>query len=353
MSRIDELSAELCPDRVEFKELGAVAAYSDTRVAASRVSGETFVGVDNLRPNQAGGTASEYVPTAGNLTEYRAGDVLIGNNRPYLKKIWLATNNGGCSGDVLAVRINHSYRDALAPEFLFRLLSSEAFFAYDMQHAKGGKMPRGSRPVILKYRIPVPPLEVQREIVRVLDTFTELEAELEAEQEARRRQYAHYWKPLLTSRGGWSTTTVGEAAEVFDGPHATPKKTESGPWYLSISSLKNGRFDLTESAHLSEAEFPTWTRRVTPRVGDTLFSYETRIGQAASWVREEPAALGRWMGLPRPRKGVIDPRFLTLVYLGPQFQALIESKTVRGSTVDRIPIADVASWELSIPPLAE
>jgi type I restriction enzyme S subunit len=133
------------------------------------------------------------VPTVGNLTEYRVGDVLIGNIRPYLKKIWLATNNGGCNGDVLAVRINEPYRTTLTPEFLYRLLSSEAFFAYDMQHAKGAKMPRGSKSMILKYRIPVPPLEVQREIVRILDHFTGLEAELEA----RRRQYAYYRDSLL------------------------------------------------------------------------------------------------------------------------------------------------------------
>lgn len=200
MSRIDELIAELCPNGVPYRALGDVAAYSDTRVPASIVDGETFVGVDNLRPNQAGRTVSEYVPIAGNLTEYRVGDVLIGNIRPYLKKIWLATNIGGCSGDVLAIRINDSYHGLLVPEFLFRLLSSEAFFAYDTQHAKGGKMPRGSKSMILKYRIPVPPLEVQREIVRILDTFTTLEAELEA----RRRQYAHYRDSLLTFPEGGS-----------------------------------------------------------------------------------------------------------------------------------------------------
>ncbi len=49
----------------------------------------------------------------------------------------------------------------------------------------------------------------------------------------------------------------------------------------------------------------------------------------------------------------MDPRFLTLVYLGPQFQALIRAKTVAGSTVDRIPIAHMASWALEIPPLEE
>lgn len=83
------------------------------------------------------------------------------------------------------------------PEFLYRLLASDVFFSYNMQHAKGAKMPRGSKDAILKYRIPIPPIEVQREIVSVLDTFTKLEAELEAELEARRRQYQYYRDALL------------------------------------------------------------------------------------------------------------------------------------------------------------
>lgn len=84
-----------------------------------------------------------------------------------------------------------------------------------------------------------------------------------------------------------------------------------------------------------------------------MFSYETRIGQAAYWDWDEPAALGRRMGLLRPRETVVDPRFLTLVYLGPQFQRLIEANTVRGSTVDRIPIGDMRAWEILIPSLTE
>lgn len=157
MSRIEALIAERCPNGVEFRELGQVTIYSDTRISALSVDAETFVGVDNLLANQAGRTASTYVPTVGNLTEYRRGDILIGNIRPYLKKIWLATNTGGCSGDVLAVRITETHQTQLMPEFLYRILSSDAFFTFDMKHAKGAKMPRGNKAMILKYRVPIPP----------------------------------------------------------------------------------------------------------------------------------------------------------------------------------------------------
>ncbi|MFC5290025.1 restriction endonuclease subunit S [Actinokineospora guangxiensis] len=146
---------------------------------------------------------------------------------------------------------------------------------------------------------------------------------------------------------------IGSLATVFDGPHATPKKTEAGPWFLSISSLREGRLDLAESAHLSEADFAKWTRRVTPEEGDLLFSYETRLGAAALMPSGVRACLGRRMGLLRPNKERVDQRFLLYAYLGPDFQQEISARAVRGATVDRIPIAEIATWPLRVPPLSE
>lgn len=149
----------------------------------------------------------------------------------------------------------------------------------------------------------------------------------------------------------WETVAVREVADVFDGPHATPGKTDEGPWYLSISSLNNGRFDFVQSAHLSEADLPRWTKRVAPRSGDTLFSYETRLGEAAYWEHNVEAALGRRMGLLRPKAGKVEPRYLSYAYLGPQFQEVIRQKTLHGATVDRIPVGDMPSWPLLLPSL--
>lgn len=149
----------------------------------------------------------------------------------------------------------------------------------------------------------------------------------------------------------WKTTRIRDVAEVYDGPHATPKKVEKGPWYLSISSLRRGQLDLSKSVHISELDFPKWTRRVAPQVGDTLFSYETRLGQAAYWALEAEAALGRRMGLLRPKRGLIEPRYLCYAYLGPQFQEVIRQHTLSGATVDRIPVGEMPNWPILLPSL--
>jgi type I restriction enzyme S subunit len=142
-------------------------------------------------------------------------------------------------------------------------------------------------------------------------------------------------------------------AEIYDGPHATPKKTEVGPWFLSISSLRDGRLVLKESAHLSEEDYVRWTRRVAPRSGDVLFSYETRLGDAALMPDGLRACLGRRMGLLRPIRAEVNPRFLLYSYLAPAFQREIEKRTVRGATVDRIPLNELGEWPIAVPPLHE
>lgn len=139
----------------------------------------------------------------------------------------------------------------------------------------------------------------------------------------------------------------------YDGPHATPTRTNVGPYFLNISSLNNGRLDLSQSDHVSEADFEKWTRRVTPQADDLLFSYETRLGEAALMPEGVEACLGRRMALLRPNIDLIVPRYLLYYYLSPGFQRLIGQNAIHGATVDRISLSTMGSWELDLPPLAE
>lgn len=195
---MDYLQQLLKDQTVEWKKLGEVAQYSKTRIDASLLNENNYVGVDNLLQNCKGKTFSEHVPTTGRFTAYAPKNILIGNIRPYLKKIWFADNEGGTNGDVLVIQTTD---ERVLPEYLYQVLSDDAFFSYDMQHAKGAKMPRGNKDKILDYIIPLPPLSVQSRIVEILDKFTALEAELEqqlqAELELRKKQYQHYREQLL------------------------------------------------------------------------------------------------------------------------------------------------------------
>jgi type I restriction enzyme S subunit len=179
--------------------LGEVSDYSKNRISSTMLDGKNYVGVDNLLQNCAGKIESSHVPTYGNLTRYSQGDILIGNIRPYLKKIWQAAYFGGTNGDVLVIQPTES---KINSRFLYQILADEKFFAFNMQHAKGAKMPRGNKGKIMEYRIPIPSLTEQARIVAILDKFDALTHSLTEglprEIELRRKQYEYYRDLLLS-----------------------------------------------------------------------------------------------------------------------------------------------------------
>lgn len=180
--------------------LSDVAEYVKSRINASEVDENTYVGVDNLLQNCAGKTSSNHVPKEGNLINYNKDDILIGNIRPYLKKIWFANNDGGTNGDVLTIRVSDKAK--LIPQYLYYILSSEDFFTYNTNNSKGAKMPRGDKEAVMKYKLSLPSVERQCELVNTLNRFeflcNDITSGLPAEIEARQKQYEYYRDKLLS-----------------------------------------------------------------------------------------------------------------------------------------------------------
>ena len=143
---------------------------------------------------------SNHVPTDGKLIKYMPNDILIGNIRPYLRKIWFADNIGGTNGDVLTIRLNDN--SGTEPKYLYHVLSSDDFFIYDTNNAKGAKMPRGNKDAVMKYKFSVPTLLEQRKIADILEHFyaicNDITTGLPAEIAARQKQYEYYRDKLLT-----------------------------------------------------------------------------------------------------------------------------------------------------------
>ncbi|WP_144628802.1 restriction endonuclease subunit S [Arthrobacter woluwensis] len=243
MSQIEKLVAELAPAGVEHRLLGDIAELASARVEGAELDPTTYVGVDNLLPNFGGRKDSGYGANSSGAIRFNVGDVLIGNIRPYLKKVWLADREGGASPDVLTVSIRPDWRGMILPKFLYFLIASDPFIDYTTRHAKGAKMPRGDKAATLKYRIPVPPLEVQREIVRILDHFTELEAGLEAELEARRglrAGLANNFSIALRDESNGSHQSARVALGSIARESIEPVKIQDYQSYVSLGVKWNG-----------------------------------------------------------------------------------------------------------------
>jgi len=174
-------------------KLGDIANYSDTRIECSKLSLENFIGTDNILQNKQGKENSQYTPKFGFTTEYKENDILIANIRPYLKKIWYATNDGGSSADVLTLRVNN---DKYLPKFVFYNLFQDSFFDYAMKGSKGSKMPRGDKKQILNFPICNFDLTTQTAIANVLsslDDKIELNNKINKELENLAKTIYDYW----------------------------------------------------------------------------------------------------------------------------------------------------------------
>lgn len=132
-------------------KLSDIAEFVTDKISSSSISLDSYVTTDSLLQNKRGREMAQNLPPIQcALTNYKQGDVLVANIRPYLKKVWLADSEGGCSSDVLVFRAKNGH----CPSFLYTVLMQDAFFDYAMSGAKGSKMPRGDKDQIMRYELP-------------------------------------------------------------------------------------------------------------------------------------------------------------------------------------------------------
>ena len=241
MSRLAELIEELCPDGVEYKPLGEIGRF----VRGGGLQKTDFVeqGKPCVHYGQIHtrfGVFTEEAVASVSDTQYdrlkRAdhGDLLIATTSEDDEAVgkataWLGLGEVAISGDMFY------FRHSLDPKYVSYFFASSLFQEQKRPYLTGAKVRRISDKGLSRVRIPVPPLEVQREIVRILDQFTTLEAELEAELEARRAQYEHYRNHLLSYEsladcGPVSLVPLRECIELCYGERIT-KTQHAGTLY--------------------------------------------------------------------------------------------------------------------------
>ena len=232
------------------------ATYINNKVYTNEISLSQYISTDNILQNKQGIECATSLPIqGGKVTAFKKGDILLANIRPYLKKIWYAQFDGGCSADVLAIRAN-AETDS---HFLFYALFRDDFFIHAMKGAKGTKMPRGDKAQIMEFKIPVFDLKTQQSIAAVLSALDKkiaLNKQINTRLEEMAKTLYDYWfvqfdfpdangKPYKSSGGemvfdetlkreipkGWEVKSLGEIADLYQ------------PATLSEKELnKNGQF---------------------------------------------------------------------------------------------------------------
>ena len=174
-------------------KLSEIATFVEDKISSNSISLADYVTTDSLLPNKEGkALATNLPPVICSLTHFRKGDVLVANIRPYLKKVWLADKEGGCSSDVLVFRVKEGNKSS----FLYAIMLQDRFFDYAMKGAKGSKMPRGDKDQIMRYELPTFSPQEQENIGNLVISITNklwLNRSINHNLEAMAKQLYDYW----------------------------------------------------------------------------------------------------------------------------------------------------------------
>ncbi|CBK95471.1 Restriction endonuclease S subunits [[Eubacterium] siraeum 70/3] len=141
---------ELAKSIQETTSLSAICGYVTDKLAFSDIETAVYISTENILPDKQGVSSFGSTSASERVVHFREEDVLVSNIRPYFKKMWFATTEGGCNADVLCFRASDKKYSYLLKSILFQ----DGFFDYVMSGAKGTKMPRGDKNHIMQYQIP-------------------------------------------------------------------------------------------------------------------------------------------------------------------------------------------------------
>ena len=334
MSKLDELIRELCPDGVKYKKLvDAVSIERGKRVVRSQLSirGKYPVYQNSLTPLGYHTDCNYNANTTFIIVAGAAGEIGFSD-----KAFWAADDcfTVVCPENVLNRYIYHL------------LLNNQNQLASKVRKAS---IPRLSRSAIENLVIPIPPLDVQREIVRILDNFTELTAELTVELTARQKQYAFYRNKLLTfgkTEGARiERIPLGDIGSICMCKRILKSQTNT---VGGVPFYKIGTFGKKADAYISQETFDEYRAKYNfPKKGDVLISAAGTIGRTVVY-NGEPAYFQDsnivWID---NNESIVLNSYLRYCY------ELKPWKVSSGGTIQRLYNDNIAKAVIAVPPIEE
>ena len=277
------------------------------KCATTCLNESTYISTDNMLPHYGGVVPANIVPT-GKATQFRQEDILLSNIRPYFRKTWYASFDGGCSADVLCIRADKAQ---CHPRYLYYQLASDNFVKDYLKSCKGAKMPRGDENRLLDYEITLPPMSEQLRIASILGSLDEKieinRKKIEKLEALARMIYEHWFvqfdfpdangKPYKSSGGamvwnkelkqeipaGWGVNNLYHIAEYINGCACQKYYAEDGEDTLPVVKIKE-----MHEGFSSETEY---VKRSVPEkykitAGDILFSWSASL-EVMTWTGDD------------------------------------------------------------------
>ena len=366
MSRLDELIAELCPDGVEYRIL-------------DDISSEINIGINprkffKLNPENAKGfyvTVRELNGLQG-VKEYDKTDkinleaVRIINDRARIEVGDILFSNTGTVGK-LALVLEKPYnwgvnegiyvikpiRERIDSRFLYYYLDSvQAYKDYSSKYT-GSTLKHVTQKALAQVKIPVPPLEVQREIVRVLDNFTLLSAELSAELKARRQQYEFYRNQLLTFYTDVRRIPMGDLFDFKNGLTKGKEYFGRGTPFIRFTDVYNHRSLKKENINALVECTQDELRKLKVSRGDVLFTRTSETAEDVGWSSVmlddmEDCVFNGFTIKATPKTNLLWPEYCAYCFATDDFRSYVIKRcafTTRASLTG----STIADYKLAVP----
>lgn len=370
MSKLEELIKEFCPNGVEYKDFYSVCkyvrgiTYSSVQELFNTIDGTPVLRANNidLQTNTLILEDIKFVDESVKIKEeqwLKKDDILIcagSGSKEHIGKIAYIFKNvnmtfGGFMG---VIRAN---RDLLLSRFLFHFLTSNMFKRHlsKVSASNSSTINNINNETWRNLQIPLPALPVQREIVRVLDSFTLYSAELTAELTARRKQYEFYRDKLLDFGNAKLVVKNKKLKElcisIKDGMHNLPVTTNENTGYpvLSAMNIYDGQIHYDAKRFVSREVFEQESKRTKIETGDVLLTIVATIGRTAVVENSTSFLLQRSVCALKPSKEILS-KYLKYYLDTNAIQNYIFANA-HGSAQAGLYLNQVADIEVVLPPI--
>ena len=309
MSKINELILELCPNGVEYKNIKDLC-FENFWVMPSTPNyqneGIPYITSKNIRNGIVMFDDVKYITEE----DYKT----ISNNRPITENDFLISMIGTI-GEVGIVRkedlpfygqnmyLLRLNTNLINIKYFYHYFTSEMVRKKLLGEKNNGNQGYLKTKNIESLKVPVPPLEVQNEIVRILDKFGELEAELEA----RKSQY-EFWRGKIINMYENKNIKLSDMAKVYDGTHSTPNYQENGIPFISVENISD---IYGSNKFISKEDYMKY--KIKPEINDVFMTRIGTIGKCSVFEKQIDLAYYVSLALIRPNTEIILPKYLKYV----------------------------------------
>ena len=328
-----------------FVPVAQIFRKSERTVLPETLNGPvTYIGLENIEKNTGeitGGIVTESPSEIKSLKNmFKPSDILYGKLRPNLNKVWLADREGICSTDIFVIEPCEKGVEPVLYAYLFR---SKRFNDAVMKQLKGAQLPRVGWSSFAEIQIPLPPLEVQKEIV----------AEIEGYQKVidGARAVLDNYRPHIPIDPDWPIVTLDDVCDVRDGTHDSPNYVNEGYPLITSKNLKDGYIDFSVVNFISKEDFDNINKRSKVDAGDILMPMIGTIGNPIIVDTSREYAIKNVALIKFYKDTAINNQYVKTILASKSMQKIFDSQS-SGSTQRFISLGFIRKLEIPLPPLA-